>query len=296
MNLRQLQYFCGVVEAGTVVQAAKKLFVAPTAITMQVALLESELGGPLFDRRRRPMGLTSLGEFFHPRAKELLSQSQSLEDETRGIAAGNRGWISIGFTRSAIFTVLPRAIRTFREAFPAVQVDLVELLSEHQPTQLRNGRIQVGISRYIGSFERPTDLQYELLFEDPFVAALPCDHPLVGGETVALSDLADLPFISYPKDPRSGFAQQMQGLLEEAGTRPHLGYQAIELHTALGLVAAGLGFTLTGASVAEHNRTDVAFVPITGSINPSRVFSVTRLNEGNKLVGAFLNTLASIWK
>ncbi|HWQ07606.1 MAG TPA: LysR family transcriptional regulator, partial [Holophaga sp.] len=283
------------VEAGTVVQAAKRLFVAPTAITMQVAQLEAELGGPLFDRRRRPMALTSLGEFFHPRAKELLDQSRSLEDETRGIAAGNRGWIGIGFTRSTIFSVVPRAVRAFREAFPEVQVELVELLAEHQPAQLRSGRIQVGISRYIGPFEPPADIACELLCEDPFVAALPGGHPLAEGPSVSLPDLAGLPFISYPKDPQSSYAQRVLGLLRAAGLEPRVGYQAIELHTALGLVAAGLGFTLTGASVAEHNRTDVAFVPIRGLDAASRLFAVTRQGEENKLVQAFLRTLAALW-
>ena len=51
MNLRQLRYFCEVVEAGSARLAAERLYVAPTAISMQLAQLEDTLGGRLFDHR-----------------------------------------------------------------------------------------------------------------------------------------------------------------------------------------------------------------------------------------------------
>ena len=68
MNLRQLRYFCEVVDAGNARAAAEKLFVAPTAISMQISQLEELLGGSLFDRRTRPMTLTPLGQFVYPKA------------------------------------------------------------------------------------------------------------------------------------------------------------------------------------------------------------------------------------
>src|SRR5881394_246102 len=124
MNLRQLRYFCEVVETGSAVRAARRLFVAQTAISMQLAQLEETLGGALFDRSRRPMELTALGKFFYPRARELLIEDRRLEEEARGLAAGKRGWLGVGFVRSVIYSVLPDAVRAFREAYPEVQLDL----------------------------------------------------------------------------------------------------------------------------------------------------------------------------
>ena len=60
MNLKTMRYFCEVVEAGSAANAAERLFVAPTAISMQLAQLESQLGGELFDRSRRPVSYTHL--------------------------------------------------------------------------------------------------------------------------------------------------------------------------------------------------------------------------------------------
>lgn len=291
-NLRQIRYFCEVVEAGSAAHAAERLHVAPTAISMQLSQLEAHLGGELFDRSRRPMEPTALGRFFYPRAKELLLQAARLDDEAKGIASGSHGWLGIAFTRSATFSVLPRAIRQFRAAYPQVQLDLVEALSEYQPAQLRQGRIDIGLSRFIGPFEAPPDLCHALAIDDPLVAALPIHHPLAAQASVSATELAAVPFILYPKDPISPFGQQIVGALKAAGAEPAVAYSAVEIYTALSLVAAGLGATLVARSIAENNRTDVVFLPITDIAASTTVVAVTRADEQSRLVAAFLAILA----
>lgn len=291
MNLRQLRYFCEVVEAGSAVHAAERLFVAPTAISMQLAQLEQHLGGALFDRSRRPMELTSLGQYFYPRAKELLAQAKRLDEEAHGIASGKRGWLGVGFVRSALFSILPTVIRRFRENYSDVQLDLVEVLSEYQPEQLRNGRIHLGISRYIGEFEHPQDLQYRSLFDDPFVVALPSSHPLAKQASVRTAELDGIPFITYPKDPRSLYIERVLSVLKSAGVYPAVSYTAIEIHTALALVAAGLGVTLVGRSIAENNRNDIVFLPVSDLNVRSTLVAVTRANETSVIAAAFLDVL-----
>ncbi|MEG0883573.1 DNA-binding transcriptional regulator, LysR family [Janthinobacterium sp. OK676] len=292
MNLRQLRYFCEVVEAGSATHAAERLHVAPTAISMQLGQLEAHLGGELFDRSRRPMEPTPLGRFFYPRAKELLLQAARLDDEAKGLATGSHGWLGIAFTRSATFSVLPRAIRQFRAAYPQVQLDLVEALSEYQPAQLRQGRIDIGLSRFIGPCEAPPDLRHAVTLDDPLVAALPLRHPLAGRTSLRAAELADIPFILYPKDPISPFGQQIVAALKAAGAEPAVAYSAVEIYTALSLVAAGLGATLVARSIAENNRTDVVFLPVDDIATSTTVVAVTRADEKSRLVSAFLEILA----
>ena len=96
MNLRRLRYFVAIVDAGTAAGAAEKLHVASTALSMQLGALEEELGGALFDRSRRPMELTPLGRYFHPRAKALLDDARRLHGEAVCIASGRSGVVAIG--------------------------------------------------------------------------------------------------------------------------------------------------------------------------------------------------------
>lgn len=291
MNLRQLRYFCGVVEAGNSRAAAEKLFVAPTAISMQIAQLEEIIGGLLFDRASRPMALTALGEFVYPKAKELLSASDRLEFEAKGVAAGNLGWLGIGFTRSTIFSLLPEAVHAMQADFPNVRIELLEVLTEDQPVSLRSGTIHLGISRTLGPFTRDSDLHYTELFEDPLVAALPIQHPLAGRESLLAADLQALPYVTYPKAATSHFSRQVLALLDEAGAHLAVGHEAKEIHTALALVAAGLGTTVVGQSVAGNNRTDIRFVPIADVHARSKVLAVYRAGFLTPLADAFLERL-----
>lgn len=291
MNLKQIKYFCEIVDRGTTIQAAEHLFVAPTAISMQLAQLEEHLGGELFDRSRRPMELTPLGKFFYPRAKDLLFQAKRLDEETHGIAVGKLGWLGIGFTRSTIFSILPSAVRKFRESFPDVKLELVELLSDYQPEQLREGRIHIGLSRFIGRFDQPADLNHTVMFKDPFVAALPLNHKLAENSSICVSDLDGVPFILYPKDSLSIFSKQMLSILKEAGVSPVVTYEASEIHTALALVAANLGITLVGQSVSYNNRSDVVFIPVRDIGVGMTMVAITRAEEDSKIVASFLDLL-----
>lgn len=292
MNLRQIRYFCEVVDAGGGSAAAKRLFVAPTAISTQIALLEQSLGGELFDRSTRPMQLTSLGKFFYPRAKELLAQSSRLEEESRQVASGSGGWLGVGFIRSALFSLLPGVIKRYRIQHPEVHLDLVEALSEYQEEGLRQHRIDIGISRFIGQFERHADMQYDIIINDPFMAALPIDHPLAQHESFSLEEFTQLPFILYPKDPRSPFGHKILSHLEEKDIHPLVSHEAIEIHTALALVGAGLGGTLVSASITPNNRRDVVFLPVEDIEISTTLVAVTRKGDTNPLLEKFINVLS----
>jgi DNA-binding transcriptional LysR family regulator len=132
------------------------------------------------------------------------------------------------------------------------------------------------------------------LFDDPYVAAVPAASPIARLRRPALADLATMPFIAFPKDPASAYASEVMSMLHAVGVRPRVAHEAIEIHTALGLVAAGLGFTVVGASVAMRGPSDVAMLPMPGLASKTRVLAVTRANEDGELVASMLRTLTEI--
>lgn len=294
LNIRQLRYFCEVVDAGSARAAAETLFIAPTAISMQMSQLEELLGGALFDRGSRPMALTPLGQFVYPKAKELLAAADRLEFEAKGIAAGNLGWLAIGFTRSTIFSILPEAVRSMLAAYPNVRIELMEILTEEQPAALRGGLIHLAIARTLGHYTREPDLHYTELFDDPLVAAVPIQHPLAKRKSLVAKDLETLPYVSYPKVANAHFSRQVLNHLEQAGAKVQVGHEAKEIHTALGLVAAGLGATVVGKSVASNNRTDVWFTPIRDLKICSKVLAVRKANVEQPLIENFIGKLRAL--
>ena len=291
MNLRQLRYFCEIVEAGSAALAAGRLHVAPTALSMQMGQLEEDLGGELFDRSRRPMELTALGRYFHPRAKMLLAETQHLQKEARSVAAGESGVLAVGYTRSTIFSILPHAIREFRGSHSKVKVEILTMLSEHQHAALQSGRIQVGVSRYLGPVEPVGGLEFKHLLDDPFVVAMPALHPLARRKSLRPADLDATGLITYPKDPQSRFAEHSVGLLRSCGGQSPVAYEADDIHTALGMVASHLGFCLVGRSVSRGSRGDLVFVPLPDLKDQAAVFAVTKAGESSKVVTAFVESL-----
>lgn len=294
MKLSQLRAFCAVSESGTLARASDRLFITPTALSMQISQLEEFLGGELFDRSTKPMALTALGRFFLPRARELLNLGERLESDARDLATGHRGWLSIGFTRSLIYSLLPVAVRAFREDRPDVRMELVEMLTESHIQQLRNERIHVGLSRLTREGEVPNGLKHTLLFKDPLVAAVPRHSRLDKRAVIDVSELQSLSLISFPKDSTSGYPQYVRNVLREAGAEARIEHEAIEIHTALGLVAAGLGYAVVGASVAQRGPRDVRFIRIKSVNAATPVVAVTREDEQNPLVNRMLSLLKQL--
>lgn len=293
MNLKQLRYFCAIVDAGSAASAAERLFVASSAISMQLTQLEAHVGGELFDRSRRPMELTPLGQFLYPRAKEMLHQMSRLDEDAQGLAGGRRGWLGIGFVRSTLFSILPRTVQRFRALYPEVQLDLVEMLTEYQPVQLRSGHIHIGLSRFVGTFDRSADLTFTHVLDDPLVVALPKGHPLARKNVLSMQDLDNQSMILYPKDVRGVFGQQLKTLLASANVRFTAAYDAIEIHTALALVGAGMGLTLVGRSVTQNNRSDIVFRSVVDLHQDTTLMAITRQGEINPLAETFIDILLS---
>ena len=293
MNLKQFRYFCETVEAKSGKIAAQKLFIAPTAISMQISLLEEALGGQLLNRGSRPMELTPLGKFFYPRIKEFLDNLDNLTEETQEIAKGNKGWLSVGFVRSTIFSILPNSIREFREQHPDIKIDLIELLSDHQIENIRKGLIHIGLIRHIGNFEKEADINYLLLLRDPLIAAIPKTHYLAKNTVLSASVFNEIPFIGYPNDPASSFSKIVINLLKEHGVTPILKYNAQEIHTALGLVGSGLGATVVGKSAIQNNRADVKFIPIENFNVYSDIYLISKNQDENILVEYFKQIIIS---
>ena len=177
---------------------------------------------------------------------------------------------------------------------PQVRIELIEVLSEHQVDALRKGTIHIGLSRVIGEHTQEPDAVYTPLLDDPMYAAISCDHPLANKKSIKVQAFNDIPYITYPKDPNSNFAKQSLAILEKAGAAPRIGYEAAEIHTALGLVAAGLGITMVGGTVTKNNRTDVRFVPIKDVSACASVFAVQLQDAHNLLSHAFLEELLTL--
>lgn len=259
MDFRRLRYFVAVAEERSFTRAAERLNMAQPPLSRQIQQLEQELGVGLIDHASRPLTLTEAGRFFYAHAVHMLGQLDELGIMTRRLGRTERALI-IGFVSSTLYDALPEALRRLRATQPGIELALVELSSIEQMTELKGGRIDVGIGRV--PFDDPV-LHQIVLREEVLVAALSVHHPGARGpEPLALAALAEQPLIVYPSRPRPGYADQVLGALRERRVTPASIREVRELQVALGLVAGGFGICIVPASVQRLKRDDVVYHPL----------------------------------
>ncbi|MFM0752173.1 LysR family transcriptional regulator [Paraburkholderia strydomiana] len=290
MNLRALQCFVILAEELNFSRAAERLHIAQPALSQQIRSLEERLGTQLVDRARRPLTLTEAGLYLCTEARQILGALEQASLATQEIGIGRRGWLSVGFTRSAMYSILPPALKAFHQAYPQVELKLFEMLTEEQTDALRDMRIHIGIGRQPLAIEGCTS--YPLLRER-VVAALEPGHPLAARKSLKITDLADTPLILYPKHQNAQFKRSVLSLYRDAGLTPFVAHQAYEIQTAIALVAAGLGVTFIGESVARLGRSDVVYRHLTGPASGYRstLAATFRSDDASPHLRAFLACL-----
>lgn len=188
MTLTQLSYMIAVAEAGNFTVAAEKVFVTQPTLSMQIQKLEDELGVQIFNRTKKPIRLTNVGEQILKQARNILAEAKRMDD----IVAQEKGFIGGEFKLGIIPTVMPTLLPMFLNAFinkhPKINLKIQELNTDSIINQLKEGKIDAGIAatplKYDNIEERP-------LYYEPFVGYIPEQHRLNKVEQLLQEDLQD---------------------------------------------------------------------------------------------------------
>ncbi|SMF30127.1 MULTISPECIES: LysR family transcriptional regulator [unclassified Pseudomonas] len=291
MELRHLRYFIAVAEELHFGRAAQVLGISQPPLSQQIQALEQEVGARLFERTNRRVELSEAGRLFLHEARLVLAQVDKAADVARRAQLGELGELKIGFTSSAPFnSTIPQAIFAFRQAFPAVHLNLQEMSSTEVAESLVDESIQVGLMRPL---PLPDSLSVIELMREPLVAVLNADHPLVEGSErgLHLAQLAEEPFVFFPRTYGSGLYAQLLNLARDAGFSPHFAQEAGEAMTIIGLVAAGLGVSVLPASYQRIRIDGVVYRTLLDQEAVTAVWLVQRKGAQTPMAKAFVELL-----
>lgn len=269
LDLRQLRYLVAVAEERHVTRAAERLGMAQPPLSQQIRDMERKLGFLLFRRRPRGVEPTEAGEVLVREAQAILARLDAAERAAARTARGEQGRLVIGLAPTAPFhPFVPRTIRTFREAFPQVEVTLEECLSREALDGLRAARLDAAFLR--AAVPRDAGFEAHTLFQEPMIAALPAGHPLAAGEApLPLASLAGETFIAFARITGPGIHDAATEACRRAGFMPRLGQEAPRITSALGLVAAGLGVSLVPDSLRRVRMDGIAYRELTAGQRPA---------------------------
>jgi DNA-binding transcriptional LysR family regulator len=287
MDLKQLRYFAVLARELSFTRAARKLHVSQPPLSFQIANLESELGARLFHRTSRSVELSEAGKALLPHALAVLERIDEARHDVRRVASGLEGWVKVGLAGSHFLGPFPQFIKQYRELRPGVEVVLEEMKPADQLQALRDGRVDLSISR---TPVADGQLASHLLWREPVVAALPRQHRLAGRKRIRLADLREDDFVFLRLDS-SAFAQRLFDACVQAGFTPRIVQQVVEIPAAINLVAAGLGVALVPASLASVRNDAVALCGLGSAMPAADVHALVRTGMLQPALREFTDSL-----
>ncbi len=145
MELKQLRYFLGITEAGSLLQASSRLHIAQPALGQQISSLESELGVKLFSRSTKGMMLTHQGRVFLEHAKVVLTDAERAKEAVRQSATQLQGHVVLGLPTTVALAATVPIVEACRKKFPHIQLQVIEAYSGFLREWLQMGRLDLAI-------------------------------------------------------------------------------------------------------------------------------------------------------
>ncbi|MCW4386223.1 LysR family transcriptional regulator [Salinibacterium sp. SYSU T00001] len=257
MELRHLTAFIAVAEELHFGRAAQRLHMAQPALSQQIRQLERELGVQLFERSTRSVRLTSAGESFLVPAQRVLDALDDATEAARAAGRGEVGRVRIGFAGASSHESLPLITEAVRREHPGIRLDMEgQTYANVALGRVADGTLDLGFVRLPA--DQPGVATRAIMTEE-LIVALPADHPLAGHDAVALSDLSDAPFVTFPANSGSSLHDAMVRACGLAGFHPRVAQEAPDTYTILALVASGVGVTLTLTTCQHVQQTGVVY-------------------------------------
>jgi DNA-binding transcriptional LysR family regulator len=260
VDLRQLRAFVVVARLLNFTRAAEELRIAQPSLSYTIRQLETMLGFPLLKRTTRTTELTPEGVLFLAEAVAVINRFDVAMEHAGQIARGELGRLRVGYLIGAAVDHVPAISRAFSDAYPDVQLDLIEYDFSRPNAGLDVGETDVAIVRPPLN-DMAGIIQTTLLRERCFVC-LPSQHRFAGLDSVDVTDLLDEPIIAAPGEGLWRDSWILNGLRKVPAT---ITYEAATFEAELRAVAAGRSISIMPEVAPRlYARPGVAFVPING--------------------------------
>jgi DNA-binding transcriptional LysR family regulator len=275
LDPRRLLTFREVARQGSFSRAADALALSQPAVSQQVAGLERELGSTLLVRGRAGTVVTPAGELLLAHADALAARLELADVQMDELAAGKRATLRVGAFPSALATIVPAAAVALRAREPDLDIAIEEGTVDELEAAVQSGSVHVAVCWQDARADRRErdGLRRTDLAKEPMVAVLADDHRLAGRRQIALSELADEPWM----------APESEGLFVDAcraaGFEPRIAILTRDPLAARAIAAAGLAVSLTPRLLASLELPGIVTRPLRG-IAPRRALYAIAPAEG----------------
>ena len=186
MTITQLQYVLAIAEHRNFTVAAEHCHVTQPTLSMQIQKMEEELGVLIFDRNKKPIQLTEVGEKIVAQSKSIIHEAGRMNDIVDQFKGFIGGEFRLGIIPTVMPTLLPMFLKTFSLKHPKVNLLIEELTTEELIDKLKNGHLDAAIA---ATPLKETKIKELPLYSEPFVGYIPENNKLFAKSILSAEDL-----------------------------------------------------------------------------------------------------------
>jgi LysR family hydrogen peroxide-inducible transcriptional activator len=291
MNIRALQYFVKLAELKHFSKAANACFVSQPTLSTQIRKLEDELGISLVERAPRKIMLTPIGEDIAHRARHILRDIEHIKDAARRSKDPETGTIKLGIFPTLAPYLLPHVIPVIRQRYPDLRMQLYEEKTEVILNMLDQGRLDAGL---LALPVEEHGMEVEILFDEPFVAAMPSSHPLSDKQTIDLKDLEGQELLLLEEG--HCMRQHALAVCELSGAVERVDFHATSMEILRQMVAANAGVTLMPVLSVKPPIAPTDNIALRSFKSPAPSRTIALVWRSSSPLGGFLRKLAESLK
>ncbi|WP_194898639.1 LysR family transcriptional regulator [Catenulispora pinisilvae] len=290
MELRQMQGFVAVVEAGSLSAAARRLHVSQPALSQTIAALERELRVPLLERSSTGVKVTEAGGLLLTEARAVLARHEQALRAMARFTVGDGGVLRLGIPLEFPAAVLAPALAELAESCPNTRVQARHLSTAEQIAVLRAGDLDVGLLR-----ERPIgpDFDAMLVTRERLGVLLAADQAadLAGPDGVPLDALGGLDWLAFPRSDSPAWHDEVTAILRSHGLAPGADAppgQRLIAEVKLAAVTAGKAFALAPPDWSQPLPDGVLWQPLAGHPLVRRTWALWPADSRRRDVGLLI--------
>ncbi|MFC0216564.1 LysR family transcriptional regulator [Paenibacillus chartarius] len=247
MDYKTLKTFQTIVKYGSFVRAAKEMNYVQSTVTMQMQKLESDLGVELIERGNgKEIRLTEAGRLFHDQSLQIVKNMEQLQTNMSNWKLGETGHLRIGVTEPTASYRLPGLLKEFMAEYPKIRISLEIANTPALSERTLRGELDFALC---SAPDLGTELYFEPLFKEEFVALLPEHHPLALKAVLSPEDLR--PYRLLITSATCPYRRRLEMVMQETG---NVALDTMEIGSMTALkfyVESGLGIALIPRIIAE---------------------------------------------
>jgi len=242
VSTTSLRYFAEVARTGSIRAASESLYVAASAISRQLAMLEDSLGAPLVERRqgRGKVKLTAAGELLMRYYKDISNESRRLHSDIEALQGLKRGHVNFGMPESLVRDLMPSFFSRFSRRYPGISFSVHVAGSPRLGEMVIADELDACFTFGDITFQDLSVLHSRLL---PLYVLVPKGHPLEAHKTLRLSDCAEYDLSLL--DSSLWAKQQYDEMLARAKIRPRVVLETNSYELMRNVAAEGMCLTFT---------------------------------------------------